>query len=174
MLLSKFSSVQSLSLVSLRPCGQHARLPCPSQTPETYSSSCPLSQWCHATVRGVCNFLGLSHCIKNLKGKMDQCYSSVLFGKQRKIHPLSMRLSQPKKHEEKRGTWLNLAPLFMCFFLLPLSLAYVNWASQEGCLFYLRFSFQSSDLPLFYFCGLFPSLSSSHCHSGLLFPILTT
>ena len=24
------------------------------------------------------------------------------------------------------------------------------------------------------FCGLFPSLSFSHCHSGLLFPILTT
>ena len=81
--------------------------------------------------------------------------SSVLFGKQRKIHPLSMRLSQPKKHEEKRGTWLSLAPLFMCFFLLPLSLAYVNWASQEGGLFYLRFSFQSSELPLFNFMGFF-------------------
>ena len=32
----------------------------------------------------------------------------------------------------------------------------------------------SSDLPLLYFCGLFPSLSFSHHHSGLLFPILTT
>ena len=141
--------------------------------------------------RGVCNFLGSvlsQQKFEVMDGPVLQtrvissdgpaftglCYSSVLFGKQRKIHPLSMRLSQPKKHEEKRGTWLNLAPLFMCFFLLPLSLAYVNWASQEGCLFYLRFSFQSSDLPLFYFCGLFPSLSSSHCHSGLLFPILTT
>ena len=29
------------------------------------------------------------------------------------------------------------------------------WASQEGCLFYLSFSVWSSDLPLFYFCGLF-------------------
>ena len=52
-------------------------------------------------------------------------------------------------------------------FFLPLGLPYVNWASQEGCLFYLRSSLQSSDLPLFYFPGLFPSLSLRHCHSGL-------
>ena len=32
----------------------------------------------------------------------------------------------------------------------------------------------SFDLPLFYFRGLFSSLSFSHRHSGLLFPILTT
>ena len=31
----------------------------------------------------------------------------------------------------------------------------------------------SFDLPLFYFRGLFPSLSFSHCHFGLLFPILS-
>ena len=36
---------------SLRPHGlQHTRLPCPSPTPETYSNSCPLSQWCHPTI----------------------------------------------------------------------------------------------------------------------------
>ena len=29
---------------------QHARLPCPSPTPRTYSNSCPLSQWCHPTI----------------------------------------------------------------------------------------------------------------------------
>jgi len=67
----------------------------------------------------------------------------------------------------------TLAPLFM-LFLLPLRLPYVNWASQEGCLFYLRSSFWSSDLPLFYFHRLFPSLFFSPHHSGLLFPILTT
>ena len=48
-------------------------------------------------------------------------------------------------------------------FILPaLNLPSVNWASQEGCLFYLRSSLQSLDLPLFYFCGLFLSLSFSH------------
>ena len=47
-----FSSIQSLSLSnSLRPHGlQHTRLPCPSPTPEAYSDSCPLSQWCHPTI----------------------------------------------------------------------------------------------------------------------------
>ena len=36
---------------SLRPHGlQHARPPCPSLTPEVYSNSHPLSQWCHLTI----------------------------------------------------------------------------------------------------------------------------
>ena len=48
------------------------------------------------------------------------------------------------------------APLFICFFL-PLGLLYVNWASQECCLFHLRSSLQSLDLPLFYFSRLFSS-----------------
>ena len=39
---------------------------------------------------------------------------------------------------------------------------------------YLRSSLWSSDLLLFYFRGLFPSLSFSHRHFGLLFPILPT
>ena len=35
---------------SLWPHGlQHSRLTCPSPTPEAYSNSCPLSQWCHPT-----------------------------------------------------------------------------------------------------------------------------
>ena len=28
----------------------HARPPCPSPTPRVYSSSCPLSWWCHPTI----------------------------------------------------------------------------------------------------------------------------
>ena len=47
-------SVQfSLSLMSdsLQSHGlKHARLPCPSPTPGTYSNSCPLHRWCHPTV----------------------------------------------------------------------------------------------------------------------------
>jgi len=48
------------------------------------------------------------------------------------------------------------------YVFLFLGLSCVNWASQECCLFYLRSSLQSSDLPLFYFSGLFSSLSFSH------------
>ena len=49
--LKSFSPVQfSRSVVSdsLRPYElQQARPPCPSPTPRVYSSSCPLSRWCH-------------------------------------------------------------------------------------------------------------------------------
>ena len=98
----------------------------------------------------------------------------------RKIHLRAGRSCQPKdvKRREsgnmpaqERETPSPMAPLFICFLLSP-GLPYVNWDSQECCLFYLRSSLQSSDLPLFYFHRLSPSLSSSHCHSGLLFPIL--
>ena len=41
----------SVMSYSLQPHGlQHTRFPCPSPTPEAYSNSCPLSQWCHPTI----------------------------------------------------------------------------------------------------------------------------
>ena len=116
-------------------------------------------------VGGVCNFLGWTS-VKALS------YSSALFRKQREIHPRGVRVGWPKRCEEKRSPPnAQSGSSFICFFLLPLSLLYVNWASQEAI--YLRFSLQSLDLPLFYFHGLFPSLSFSHHHFGLLFPILS-
>ena len=46
----EFSSVSQLC-PTLRPHGlQHARPPCPSQTPRAYSNSCPPSWWCHPTI----------------------------------------------------------------------------------------------------------------------------
>ena len=49
-----FSSVQfscSVMSDSLRPHeSQHARPPCPSQTPWVYSNSCPSSRWCHPAI----------------------------------------------------------------------------------------------------------------------------
>ena len=79
-----------------------------------------------------------------------------------------MRVGRHKRHEEKRRTlptpaqlWLLFLCVCVCVFLLSLSIPYVNWASHEGCLFYLPFSHQYSDLPLFYFPGLFPCLSFS-------------
>ena len=50
----RFSSVQfSRSVVSnsLRPHEpQHARPPCPSQTPRVHPNPCPLCRWCHPTI----------------------------------------------------------------------------------------------------------------------------
>ena len=49
--VSQFSSVAQSSPTLWDPHElQHARLPCPSPTPRTYSNSCPLSQWCHPTI----------------------------------------------------------------------------------------------------------------------------
>ena len=72
-----------------------------------------------------------------------------------------------QRHEEKKEPW----PFGSSFYVFssPMGLPYVNWASQECCLFYLMSSLWSLDLPLFYFLRLFPSLSFSHCHFGFLY-----
>ena len=42
---------RSVTSNTLWPRGlQHARLPCPSPTPEACSNSCPLSRWCHRAI----------------------------------------------------------------------------------------------------------------------------
>ena len=47
----QFSSVQSLSHVSLRPHeSQYTRPPCPSTSPGVHANSCPSSRWCHPAV----------------------------------------------------------------------------------------------------------------------------
>ena len=106
-----------------------------------------------------------------------QCYSSILLEDSRKIHLWGVRARRSKDARRRalqrtgeRERELALSPLYV---YLSLGLSYVNWASQECCLFYLRSSLRSSDL-LFYFCRLFPFLSFSHHHFGLLFPILPT
>ena len=48
---SSIQFTRSVVSDSLRHHGlQHARLPCPSPTPEACSNSCPLSQWCHPAI----------------------------------------------------------------------------------------------------------------------------
>ena len=129
------------------------------------------------TFREVCNFLGSVSSEQKFEAtdrpvlQLTVTAQFYLAGKGKHIL-VSWGWAEPKDVE--RRARLNLVPLFICFFLFPLNLPYVNWASQEGCLLHLRFSLRSSDLPLFYFRGLFPSLYFSHCQSGLLFPILTT
>ena len=46
----QFSSVTQLCLTLWPHRLQHARPPHPSPTPRVYSSSCPLSWWCHPTI----------------------------------------------------------------------------------------------------------------------------
>ena len=79
-----FSSVQfSCSFVSdsMRPHGlQHARSPCPSPTPRTYSNSCLSSQWCHPTISS--SVIPFSSCLQPFPASesfpMSQFFASRL------------------------------------------------------------------------------------------------
>ena len=95
----------------------------------------------------------------------------------RKIHLWGVRARWSKdtkrrapQHAGERERELALAPLIICFSLPGPVLCKLG---QPGVLFVLpEVLTPVSDLPLFYFHGLFPSLSFSHRHFGLLFPIL--
>ena len=118
-------------------------------------------------VRGVCNFLGSVLPQQKIEIMDGPVLQLSFIGKQRKIHPRGMSVGQPKRLEEKPQSFQ--ASSFYTLVSCALSLPYANWANREGCLFSLRSSIWSSDLPLFYFCGLFPSLSFNHHHFGLPF-----
>ena len=90
--------------------------------------------------------------------------SSVLLGKQRKIHPRDVRAGQPKRRDG-----LSFRSPFDTLFLLPLSQPYVNWAGQEGSLFHLRFSLRSLDIPIFEGIFLLCILATSILNSFFLF-----
>ena len=111
----------------------------------------------------------LSHCSKNLKW-WDRPVLQLNFIWQAKENTSLRPEDRPTQKKRREVPLLNFGSSFYMFFLLPMSLPYVNWASQEGCLFYLRFSLWS----LTFFCSIFPSFSFSHRHSGLLFLILTS
>ena len=80
--LPTFSSVQfSCSVVSdsLRPHeSQHARPPCPSQTPGVYPNSYPLSRWCHPAISS--SVVPFSSCPQSLPASgafpMSQLFAS--------------------------------------------------------------------------------------------------
>ena len=76
--------------------------------------------------------------------------------------------------ERQRETWPF--GFSFCIFFLPTTpgLPYVNWASQECCLSYLRSSLQSSEFPLFYFRGLFLPCLLATAILDSFFPLLTT
>ena len=65
-----------------------------------------------------------------------------------------MRKERPSARGRESWFWL----LYL-YVYLSLGLSYVEWASQACCLCYLRSSLRASDLLLFHFRGLFPSLS---------------
>ena len=127
-----------------------------SGTTLTPTSSYRYDLLCITQVGRVCNFLGSV----SRQQKFEKTDGSVLqlsFIWQAKENTFSRNEGRPTKgRKEKRNQRLNSGSSFYTFFLLPLSLPYVNCVSQEGCLLHLKFSLQSSNLPLFYFRRRFP------------------
>ena len=100
-----------------------------------------------------------------------QLYFRVLFSNQRIVHSQGVSVADPKGEAS-----IYLASSFYMFCLLPLRLPYANWTCQEGegvC-----FTWGSHSIPQIFFCSIFVdfslSLSFSHSHFGLHFPILPT
>ena len=60
---------------SLQPHGlQHARLPCPSQTPRVYSNACPSTWWCHPTISS--SVIPFSSCPQSFPASGSQFFPS--------------------------------------------------------------------------------------------------
>ena len=108
--------------------------------------------------------------------KTDQCYSPILqlsfiYKIAGKYIPKVWGHANPRTQRgERERTRVPVcvgerepqpfgSSFYMFFFFLPLGMPYVNWASQECCLLYLRSSLQSSDLPLTFLCSIFTSFS---------------
>ena len=101
-------------------------------------------------VRGVCNFL--SSVLRQERFEMaDQCYSSVtaqFYSASKGKHILEAGGPADPTDAKRREAPAQFRLLFLCFSPPP-EPALCKLACQEGCLFYLRSSLWSSDLPLF-------------------------
>jgi len=111
---TNFSSVQfSHSVVSdsLRPHeSQHARPPCPSQTPGVHSDSSPSSQWCHPAISS--SGIPFSSCPQSLKAS-ESFPMSQLFAWGGQGTGVSASASFPPKKSQgwspsERPSWISL------------------------------------------------------------------
>ena len=68
---SQFTSVAQSCLNICNPTSHSTRSPCPSQTPEVYSNSCPSGRWCHPGISSVVPFSSCPqyHPMANRRGK---------------------------------------------------------------------------------------------------------
>ena len=118
-------------------------------------------QNCVRAVRGVCNCLSSVSSLQKFE-TVDQ----LNFIWQTSVIAQFYLASKENTCSEESG-WANPkeelnfgSSFYLIFSPLP-EPALCKLASQEGCLFHLRFPLQSSDFLLFHFCGLFLSLSSA-------------
>ena len=88
---------------------QHARPPCPSQTPGVNSNSCPSSQWCHPTISS--SVVPFSSCPQSLPASGSFPMSQLFASYGQRIWSFSFRISPSDEHPELisfRMDWLDL------------------------------------------------------------------
>ena len=147
--LIKLSVQFSHSVVSdsLRPPElQHARPPCPSQTPGVYPNSCPSIQWCHPAISS--SVIPISSCPQSLQASASFPVSQLFASGGQSIGSFSFSISPSIEHLGLiyfRMDWLDLlavqgalksllqhhsskASIFRCsaFFVVQLSHPYMT------------------------------------------------
>ena len=97
------------SYLTLRPYGlQHARLPCPSQSPWACSNSCSLSQWCHPTISF--SVIPFSSCPESFSASRSFPMSQLFTSSSQSIRAFSYSISPSNKYSgliSFRIDWLN-------------------------------------------------------------------
>jgi len=135
-----FSSVQfsrSVMSNSLGPHGlQHARLPCPSQTPRACSNSCPLSQWCHPTISSVIPF---SSCLQSFPASGSFPMSQFFTSGGQKIRVSASALVLPMNTQDWSLWWTGWISLQS----KGLSRVFSNTTVQKYQFFIAQLSWQS-------------------------------
>ena len=110
-------SVQfSCSVVSdsLRPHGlQHARLPCPSQTPEGCSDSRLSSQWCHPTISS--SVIPFSSCLQSFLASGSFPVSRLFASGGQSIGASASASILPKSSVQR---WVTITYFPSCFLVL--------------------------------------------------------
>ena len=126
-----------------------------------------------ACIRGVCNFLDSVFLQQELKWWMDKCYSSVSLESKGKYSLDVWEHADPKDVKRREAPQPNFESSFYVFSPPPgPALCRLGY---PGALFVRPEVLTLVLGPSFVlFHRLFPSLSFSHHHSRLLFPILTT
>ena len=92
---------------------QHARPPCPSPTPGVYSSSCPLSQWCHPS--SSCSVVPFSSRLQS-------------FPASRSFHMIS------SSHQVAKGFSFNISPSNECLGLVSFRMDWFDLLAVQGTL----------------------------------------
>ena len=126
---------------------QHARLPCPSPTPEACSNSCPSSRWCHPTISS--SVVTFSSCLPSFPASGSFLMSQFFTSGGQSIGVSASASVLPKNIQD----WFPLG--------------WTGWISLQS----KRLSrvFSNTTVPKHQFFGAqVSSLSNSHIHTWLL------